>query len=392
MTARSVVTTWGFAVLLATLVGCGVAPRWDDGLEVEREDVSTRDEFVGVDRWEVAICRVPDDVRDALYVTAAERLVVDASAIVARLEGVTSYFDRWSHGRHRLEWVAAADVVIGSDETSVDCVDRALDRSSPSTNAVLVVADAQHAVDAPGGWGRRGEPCVRPCSASLSRRSAYVGASDFSAYWGDDPPLDLIEHEIGHTFGWPHSASSAGLGDNHVYDSYVDVMSNSASPRDVDPTRRHAPGVLAFDAWASGWLDDEEIAFFSFDRLRTGEWQDAIRLVSTDTSPPTEGRRQVRLIVIDVGTDLVTIELLADRGDNDHLDESGVSIHRLVFDASAPEGRWQVVQPVGSDGSLVLTANRSWSDEDLDVSVRIGDVFDDAGRMSSDVRIRRDRD
>ena len=382
------------AVLSLFVVACSPSPRWQRGLsgQVEGDDVVTRDVVLGVDRWEVAICRIPDDVRDQTYATDAERPAWDTATIVARLKGVTEYFERWSHGRLLIEWIAADDVVIDADENAVDCVDRALDRSSTSTNGVLVVADAQHDVDAPGGWGRRGERCTRPCAAAKSRRSAYVGGSDFATYWGDDPPLDLIEHEIGHAFGWPHSASSAGIGDNHVYDSYLDVMSNSAAPRNVDPTRRHAPGVLAFDAWTSGWLDDDEIAFFSLDRLREGDWQDAVRLVASDTSPPIDGRMHVRLLVVDAGDDLLTVELLADRGDNDHLEASGAAIHRLVFDSSAPEGRWQVVQPVGADGSLVLAANRTWSDEESGLAVRIGEIFDETGHVSTDVRIRRDGD
>lgn len=391
MRRRAAVVAWGAFVLTSVLVGCATPARWERGLNhgLGESEVLTRDVVIGVDRWEVAICRVPDDAADPLYVTSAERLTVDVSEIVNRLAGVADYFGRWSHGRVSLEWTAANDVAIESEETAVDCVDRALDQSRPSTNGVLVVADAQHAVDAPGGWGRRGERCDRPCSASESRRAAYVGASDFSSYWGDEPPLDLIEHEIGHAFGWPHSASSAGVGDNHVYDSYLDVMSNSASPREIESTRRHAPGVLAFDAWTSGWLDDQEIVFFSLDRLRSGDWQDAVRLVASDTGPPIEGELHVRLVVIDIGDDLVTIELLAARGDNDHLLGSGVAIHRLVFDDSAPEGRWQVVQPVGSDGRLVLGANQSWTDDDLPFAVRVGSIIDQDGLLTTDVRIRR---
>lgn len=383
---RFVVWVWLSSVVLA---GCSTTVHWERGLgDVERVEVDVRDLFTGDDRWEVAVCRVPDDVADALYVSSAERMAIDVDELVERLEGVTQYFDRWSHGRYRIVWTAAPEVVIDEDESAVDCVDRALDQSASSTNGVLVIADAQHDVDEPGGWGRRGEKCDRPCAARVSRRAAYVGASDFTSYWGNRSPLDLVEHEIGHALGWPHSASAAGVGDNHVYDSSLDVMSDSASPRLVDPDRRHAPGVLAIDAWVSGWLDDSEIAFFSLERLRSGDWQDAVRLVASDTPPPADGRFHVRLIVIETDADLITVELLADRGDFDHLAASGVAVHRLVFDDEAPENRWQVVESIGSDGSLVLGPDSSWKSSE--VSIRTGSIDDGANSISIDVRIRRE--
>ena len=344
------------------------------------------DEFVGVDRWEVAVCRVPEGVDDPLYETEAERLAIDVETIVERLDGVSEYFSRWSHGRHTIEWQVASDVAIDERGTSYDCVDRALDASDGSTNGVLVVADAQHAADAPGGWGRRGERCDRPCAASESRRAAYVGASDFLSYWGDDSPLDLVEHEIGHALGWPHSATAAGVGESHVYDSDVDLMSNSAAPRDVDDMRRHAPGVLALNAWLAGWLDDREIFVAALDDSRSGDWQDAIRLATSDSAPSDE---RARLVMIDLGSTLFTIEAIADRGDNDHHRESGVVIHEIVFDDDAPEGRWHVVQSVGTKGGLVLGAGGEWTSETGDLTVRVGEIVIDDGVMTADLRVRR---
>lgn len=378
------VTAIVLSSLASSLTACSSSTPWSRGVPVAQR--STIDPFTGSDRWEVVVCRIPDDVTDPTYATDAERLVLGVDAIIDRLAGVTDYFARWSHQRLRIEWVAGADVAIGSDEDSYDCVDRALDVSDDDVNGVLVIADAQHASEAPGGWGRRGERCERPCPASRTRRAAYVGASDFVSYWGDDSPLDLIEHEIGHAFGWPHSASSAGIGDNHVYDSDVDVMSDSAAPRTVDPTRRHGPGVLAFNAWVAGWLDDEEVVFYSFPKVRAGDWQDAIRLAATDTTPE---RRAVRLVVVDIGSALLTVEFVADRGDNDHRAEAGVVIHEIVFDEEAPEGRWHVVQPIGADGSLVLGPEREWESIDGGMSIRTGDVRVADEITSIDVRIRR---
>jgi hypothetical protein len=371
----------------ALVTGCSSSEPVSRGLADVEPNVVTTDDFLGIDRWEVAICRIPDDVADPTYATDAERLVLDVDALVGRLEGVSEYFSRWSHERFSIEWMTAADVVIDSDETSYDCADRALDASDPTTNGVLVVADAQHTVEAPGGWGRRGERCDRPCAARESRRAAYVGASDFVSYWGDDSPLDLIEHEIGHALGWPHSATSVGVGDNNVYDSDLDVMSNSAAPREVDETRRHAPGVLALNAWSAGWLDDDEVVVVSLDDIRPGDWQDAVHLSASDSSPAAS---RVRLVVIDLGVSWLTVEFLADRGDNDHLPESGVVIHEIVFDTDAPEGRWHVVRPVGPSGSLILDAGRQWTSPDWGLTIRVGEFTLDDGVLAVDVRLRRE--
>ena len=72
---------------------------------------------------------------------------------------------------------------------------------------MLAVADAEHAADQPGGIGSGGDTHRAEAPASAARRWAYVGANDFSADWGDDPPMDLVEHELGHTLGWVHSGT-----------------------------------------------------------------------------------------------------------------------------------------------------------------------------------------
>src|SRR4029079_14252654 len=111
----------------------------------------------------------------------------------------------------------------------------------------------------PGGFGNPGAEYAKPpCPATTTQRSAYVGASDFSPDWGDRPPMDLIEHEIGHALGWPHSGYDASL--PVPEQSALDVMSNSAAPRDVLPDRRDAPDTLAIDRFSAGWLPASALA------------------------------------------------------------------------------------------------------------------------------------
>jgi hypothetical protein len=206
----------------------------------------------GDDRIEVWICNVPDDTTYAWYQGLAFRLTITpAQAADALQRHVTEYFRAISSGRYSPQFIAGGAVAMRPTDTPNDCVDRALDASAQSTNAVFAIADAEHRAEVSGGWGRSGSSCSKldGCPASDTRRAAYIGASDFHPDWGDVPAIDLSEHEVGHMIGWSHSGSAEGGG----HDSGLDVMSNSAAPRDVDATRRHAPDTLAINRILAGW-------------------------------------------------------------------------------------------------------------------------------------------
>ena len=197
---------------------------------------------LGDDSFEVWICHVPGDTTAAIYGGLPLRLPLTPQS-VATLVGarVPGYFDTLSHGLYHPTFAAGGEVTLGKDDGPQVCVDRAIAGAAPGTRAVLVVADAEHGADQPGGFGSGGDPCPArpPCPVGQSRRSAYVGASDFHPDWGAAPPMDLVEHELGHTLGWVHSdADEAGN-----YRSGLDVMSNSAAPRAVDPSRRDGPAL-----------------------------------------------------------------------------------------------------------------------------------------------------
>lgn len=192
------------------------------------------------DTVEVWVCDVPLDTVDPIYGGLTLRLPLTADEIVERTDDrLHAYFASISHGAYSLRLVAGGTVEMSPTDTAEQCTSRALDASSEEADAVLAVANAEHAATAPGGWGRPGSwpTCTEQCSARTTRRVAYVGASDFHPDWGPVPALDLLEHEIGHTLDLPHSGDVADGESGHT--SALDVMSNSAAPREVEIGRAH---------------------------------------------------------------------------------------------------------------------------------------------------------
>lgn len=299
---------------------------------------------------EVWVCHVPVASSAPIFGGLPLRVPLDPQTIVDRIgSGLTDYFAEVSSRRYALEVRAGGEVSIGVSDGHERCVDDALDGSSDVATAVLVVADAEHAADQPGGFGDAGVPCERPCPASTSRRWAYVGASDFAARWGTSPPLDLVQHELGHVIGWSHSAVSPHGG----YLSALDVMSDSAAPRVVDAARRDAPGPIGIHRLRVGWLDAEHVVVSR--PPRTVELVAVLGL----SSPSAAG---VELFVVPVDTrTLITVEVLAARRLWGHLPADGVAVHvvRLGADGSptsidpvTPSGRAPYVDLLGAGASL----------------------------------------
>ena len=211
------------------------------------------------DLVEVWVCRVPVATTAAIYGDLPLRQPLDPAAIVGQIGSrVADYWRTVSGGRYELSFAAGGVVDLADDEDDTDCLAHALDRSGPTATVVLAVADAEHAVGQVGGRGSPGNaPNCDGCAAAATRRGVSIGASDFHPDWGPVPLLDLIEHELGHTLGLPHSGEG-GPGDD-PYTSALDVMSNSAAPREVDPTRRDGPSTLAIDLLDLGWLDLDDV-------------------------------------------------------------------------------------------------------------------------------------
>ena len=287
-------------------------------------DIGERSRWMtkGDDPWQVVVCHIPADTRSIVYAGLPLRFPLHADALAAVLDAkVGAYFDTLSHGAYRPRFTAAGDVKIAASDEPQACVDKALDAAGADAHGVIAIADAEHNATQPGGFANPGSECgAPPCVASVTRRSAYVGASDFSPDWGDQPPMDLIEHEIGHALGWPHSGYDPSLDEPH--DSALDVMSDSAAPRTAHPGRRDAPGTLAINLLAAGWLPISAVSIVP----TSG---------STVTLAPSGADSGTRLAVIAVDNHrFITVELLAAEGLDDHLPASGVAVHLIEGDGA----------------------------------------------------------
>ena len=352
-----------FAVALsvATIAGCSreqqVRRIFDS--EAVNTMVQTEAQFgdiaLGSDPWEVVVCQIPQDTTDPIFDSNAVRLNLSSGDIVAQLDPVIAYFSRWSHGQYQPNFTAGNGVSISAEEKSDLCVERALDQASPTTRGVLVIANAQHSETAVGGWGRPGSPCEKNCSAKSTRRAVYIGASDFTPFWKGNPPLDLVEHEMGHALDWPHSSTSVDNFGNGVYDSDIDVMSNSAAPRDFNADIRNAPGPLGINLYLSHWLNDNNVAL-----LENGTT--SFDLVATSTDLAVDGLRLV-LVPLNNST-VVSVELLQASGDNQHLLDDRVVIHQIESAGETGFDRRQTV--LDAD----LQSGESWSDGKVDISVK----------------------
>lgn len=272
----------------------------------------------GDDRFEVWICHVPAGATAAIYGGLPLRLPLTPEQVTAAVaEHVTPYFETLSHGSYRPVFVAGGEATLEIDQEPQACIDEAIAGAADDTRAVLVVADAEHGADQKGGFGSGGGACssAPPCAVVESRRFAYVGASDFHPDWGDAPPMDLVQHEIGHTIGWEHSA----LGPGGEYLSALDVMSNSAAPRLLQAARRDGAGTLAVNLFTAGWMPAADVWMAPADG-------------GSVALQPSLGDAGLRLMLLPCGaTCLVSVEMLAADGFDSHLPTSGVAVHLVAL-------------------------------------------------------------
>jgi hypothetical protein len=308
--------------IAVVLVGCA-APPPDAFHSVLRAAQSGAWRSHGDDRFEVWICRVPAESTAPIYGGLPLRRALRPDT-VARLVGatVTPYFEAISHGQYRPSFVPGGVVTMAVGDQPQACVDRAIAGAAADTRAVLAVADAEHAPGQQGGFGDAGVTGAVAGPVRTTHRAAYVGASDFNPVWGDHPPMDLVEHEVGHTLGWVHSGTVSGNPDRYL--SALDVMSDSAAARAAEPSTRDAPDTLALDRIISGWLNAADI------QVARGGASTTVRL---DASTGVAG---VRVLVLPVDdTTFLTVERLTVSGHDAHLPRAGIAVHRVVVQRSA---------------------------------------------------------
>jgi hypothetical protein len=306
---------WLIGFLVVAACGHGAQPLPPAVQAVMADSEAQRWMTTGQDPWEVFVCHIPPDSQSATYAGLPLRLAQNPAALVKTLnDHVTAYFDTLSSGTYQPRFSAGGEVTIAATDEPQACVDKALAASSKSAHGVISIADAEHSANHPGGFANPGSACASPpCAASATRRSAYVGAADFSSDWGDRPPMDLVEHELGHALGWPHSGYDESAADPHC--SGLDVMSNSAAPRSTEPDRRDAPGTLAINFLQAGWLPPASVAVVP-------------AAGSTVALSPSNGTSGTRLAVVALDDQrFVTVELLTADGLDDHLPASGIAVH-----------------------------------------------------------------
>lgn len=323
------------------------------------------------DTFQVFVCRVPVGTTDPVYGALTLRLPLDPATIATQMnDNVAPFFAQLSGDRYRPRFRAGTVLTMAVDDNHDECVDRAISATAEDVAATIVVADAEHVSTAPGGWGRHGTPCTFGfCPAVDTRRAMYVGGSDFHPDWGAVPLLDLIEHEIGHTLDLPHSGDGAAHENQHP--SALDLMSNSAAPRelaeaadgppaDLSTVRKHGQDTLAINRLALGWLPPEDIAIVSDHGGRFN-------------LSPSFGEAGLRLLVLPVDDEtFLTVEYLTATGFDDFLPESGVAIHRID---QSPEvcGRTTGDDPcAGVDRAQITLAG---ADPHTDLLDRVDDSF-----------------
>jgi hypothetical protein len=227
----------------------------------------------GADRIAVWVCDVPIDTINPGYAFSSNttRLAIEPQAVATwAQQAVGLYFDGESNGRYEPTFVAMGRIPLATTDGPADCLNKAGQASGrPFTNVLVTDTSTR-------GDGFASPGLIYPNDAqnlnlfdqppSETRRGAWVGGGSISPDVHQSPLA--VAHEIGHTLHWPHSFT--GLNGTQ-YDNPTDVMSTVPDDgwceRTIDESFGttvswpcYPPNTLAFNRFASGWIDDGQVA------------------------------------------------------------------------------------------------------------------------------------
>ena len=185
---------------------------------------------------------------------------------------------------------------------------------------------------------------------------------------------DLVAHEMGHTFGLPHSSGPYGQDDPRssptTYDSKWDVMSGGGLCEFPDP-EYGCVGVhtIAYHKDFLGWIPSSRKYVAPRNSTRTITLE---RLAQ----PGTEGYLMAQIPIGDSGTDFYTVETRLFAGYDDEIPDEAVVIHKV--DTTRADRLAQVVDIDNNgdpnDGGAMWTVGETFTDlaNGLQVSVDAG--------------------
>ncbi len=200
----------------------------DDPLGIVAKAPFVRRYSLDTDYWQVYLCGGTS---------------VTMTQAVNSLNGNTAaYYSSWSQGALQLSFSAGASLTpTGSDP---NCRSAAETDAAAGTEGVFIIDTVTGGGFAsPGSVCFSGEDCawVPSTVATGSGRYAVVGDTAFVNY------PQVVVHELGHSYHWPHSNSGA-----FEYDNPIDVMSGNAGTV-------QALSTLAYNRYLSGWVDPTDV-------------------------------------------------------------------------------------------------------------------------------------
>ena len=197
---------------------------------------------LGVDRWEVFLCK-----------PSAGGLSLDTLMTQISQSGTSEYFSWWSHELYTITFTAGAEIITADAD---ECEPAVYEQASGTFNGAIIAHTYPQYF---GAAGSAGWPCPEgtglcPAEGLLfpaNSRTVWMRADSFTAWPG------VVEHELGHTLGFPHSFSAvtdAGFPAFNRYDNPVDVMSTAG----VFPK-----GTNAVNRYAAGWIAPDQVYVFN---------------------------------------------------------------------------------------------------------------------------------